>query len=362
MKKSKIWGCGVLSGLLVLLVLGAGITGIIDPFFHYHGPVQGLSYPLSEQRYQNDGIIRHFTYDALITGTSMTENFLTSEFDALFEVHSIKVPFSGATFKEIDDNICRALERNPELKTVVRSLDGYMLAEEKDSMRTDAEYPEYLYDDSLWNDVSYVLNKEILLRHTVRVLQYTVAGQPGTSFDAYSYWGDTYDEDPGRILKNYHGDRGPAETEPLDERERQRILENVEQNVVATAKANPDVEFYCFYPPYSIYWWFSRYENGTLEKQIESYRIATEQLLQCENIHLFSFTGEYDYITRLENYLDPEHYGADMNSAMLRDMQAGENLLTLDNWEAHWDELERYFMSFDYGAHFAEYGYPPEGA
>ena len=50
---------------------------------------------------------KHFDYDAIITGTSMTENFLSSEFDSLFGVNSVKTTFSGASYKEINQNFYR---------------------------------------------------------------------------------------------------------------------------------------------------------------------------------------------------------------------------------------------------------------
>ena len=62
-----------------LLAFG-GLVAAVDPFFHFHGPAEGLSYALDSERYQNDGISRHFTYDAVMTGTSMTENFKASHF------------------------------------------------------------------------------------------------------------------------------------------------------------------------------------------------------------------------------------------------------------------------------------------
>lgn len=43
--------------------------------------------------------MRNFEYDAIIIGTSMTENFKTSEADALFAASFIKVPFSGGIIK-----------------------------------------------------------------------------------------------------------------------------------------------------------------------------------------------------------------------------------------------------------------------
>lgn len=87
----------------------AAATVVIDPFLHYHGPLAGLEYPLLDERYQNDGIARHFSYDALITGTSMTQNFKPSEFDALWGAEAVKIAFSGASYREVDENVRRAL-------------------------------------------------------------------------------------------------------------------------------------------------------------------------------------------------------------------------------------------------------------
>ena len=68
------WGCLVLA----LLFLISSLVVYVDPYFHYHAPKTDLFfYGLYNQRSQNDGILRHFDYDAVITGTSMTENFRT---------------------------------------------------------------------------------------------------------------------------------------------------------------------------------------------------------------------------------------------------------------------------------------------
>lgn len=85
--------------LSALGIIGAWVYHI-DPFFHYHKPyTNGYYYTLNNQRSQNNGICKHFDYNALITGTSMTENFMTSEMDAIFGTNSVKVPFSEAPTK-----------------------------------------------------------------------------------------------------------------------------------------------------------------------------------------------------------------------------------------------------------------------
>lgn len=61
----------------------------------------------------------------------MTENFKTSEMNEIFGVNSIKVPYSGATYKELNDNLIIALENNPNLKTIVRCLDYVRIFDSK---------------------------------------------------------------------------------------------------------------------------------------------------------------------------------------------------------------------------------------
>ena len=74
-----------ITGLLLIAV--AGLVAYVDPFFHYHAPIDGFSYIMDNERYQNDGITRNFEYDALITGTSVSENFRASLVDELFGVN-----------------------------------------------------------------------------------------------------------------------------------------------------------------------------------------------------------------------------------------------------------------------------------
>ena len=115
----------------------------IDPYFHYHKPyTDSYYYDLNNQRSQNDGISKHFDYNALITGTSMTENFKTSELNEIFGVNSVKVSYSGGSYKEMNDNLVIALKNNSNLKMVVRGLDTGMFFDAPDRMREDlGKYP-----------------------------------------------------------------------------------------------------------------------------------------------------------------------------------------------------------------------------
>ena len=85
--KNKTYALTVLITTFAILSLLGIVTVFVDPYFHYHKPQPSLRYPFAAQVYTNDGILKNFDYDAVITGTSMTENFYTSQLDEKFNVN-----------------------------------------------------------------------------------------------------------------------------------------------------------------------------------------------------------------------------------------------------------------------------------
>lgn len=355
MKTGKSWSISFLILTLALLIGLGSLTVVVDPYFHYHAPLDGLSYHLVKERYINDGIVKHFTYDAIITGTSMTENFKTSEADALFHANFVKVPFSGSRFKELGNMLKSAFSSNKDIKIVITSLDAYMICREKDEMRENI--PEFMYDNNIFNDVAYLLNKEVLFSDTLGTLMRTRAGTPMTSFDDYANWSDSSIYGAIQIQKNTprSGYMEKKDANIFSEEDQKMLYENMTQNVTAIVEANPEVDFYCFFPPYSIVWWEKAFYEGNLRRQIQIYEMASEMLLEYDNVHLFSFSDDYKVITDLDNYRDLEHYGGWINSKILKDFTEGNHELTWENYRHHWSEVMEYYDTFDYISFFSEY-------
>ncbi|MBS6920730.1 MAG: hypothetical protein KH143_02330 [Anaerococcus vaginalis] len=353
--KSKNWiiGWGVIVSIFLSII---GILVIkIDPYFHYHKPdLNKYYYSLDNQRSQNNGVIKNFDYDALITGSSMTENFKTSEMDHIFSVKSIKVPFSGGTYKEINDNLVFALENNPKLKTIVRSLDYSKIFDDKDLMRTDlGQYPTYLYDSNPVNDVRYLFNKDVVFGRIYPMIsnKSETNFKPGiTSFDDYASWQKNYTFGKNSVIPN--GIKSIEKSKPvhLTNEEKQTINENIAQNVTSLAAKYPDVNFYYFFPPYSAVFWNDLNNDGTIYKQIEAESYAIELILKYPNIHLYSFNMLTDITTDLNNYKDSTHYGQWINSLMLRYMKNNKRLLTKENYRSYLDEEFKFYTSFDYSS------------
>ena len=75
---SRKWFVLFIALVVLVLAMVAGLTALVDPYFLFHKPISGISYQMDNERYQNYGIARTFDYDAVIVGTSMSENFKPS--------------------------------------------------------------------------------------------------------------------------------------------------------------------------------------------------------------------------------------------------------------------------------------------
>lgn len=347
--KAKQWNILVISGVVFIFLLLALGTIVIDPFLHYHKPLSFLEYPLKDERYQNDGIARHYQYDSIITGTSMSQNFKCSEFDALWNTNSVKIAYSGATFHELNESLKRAFSHQPDIRYVVCSLDGNRINVPawQDEY---TGYPEYLYDENIFNDVSYLLNKEVVPK-TLAVINYTRAGEVTPDRDMYGNWSQFKSFGPEEVLKDFTPLPVSDEEILLTEEDVKTITENITQNFLKTAQEHPDTEFYFFFPPYSICYWDSLVRSRQIGIQLEAQRLTACLLLTAENVHVYDFSSRIDIIGNLNNYTDTLHFSDSINSEILKCMRDGRQELISETVDTYYEEILTLYEEFDYSTY-----------
>lgn len=352
-KKQKRWFWTTVIAMVGILLSILLVMVIVDPYFHYHAPLKGISYRLYSERYMNNGIAKNFEYDAIITGSSMNQNFKTTLMDDLFEVESIKIPFSGAGFQEIKNQLDVALDTHDDIKYVLWGLDYNGLYREYYHRGYD-EYPEYLYDDNLFNDVSYVWNKNIICEGLIIDLLRTLQGEASTTFDEYSTWdvGSGWDH----ISQTY---RRSEQIEPMLQVNLSEfnwlVSDNISRNIVELANKYPDTQFLLFYTPYSALYWESIYRDGTFDRQLECERIATELMLECDNITLFNFCQETEVTGNVNNYRDKEHYVAEINDVIMQWIAEGRGIVTKENYMDMIEWERSYYTNYDYDSLYVGY-------
>lgn len=346
----KKWLVITLALVLVILSSIAVVMIDIDPYFHFHGPVGNRPYALygggALEKYYNDGIGKHFAYDCMITGSSVTENFKASQAEELWNVDVVKTCFAGGTLKEVNDHVRRSLEKNKGVSMVIRGIDENKLFDNKDSISPDL--PTYLYDDNPFNDVKYLFDKDTLFVALRRNIRFMIRGTEPTTFDRYSNWTVNAVFSKERTLACY--ERPEISNTVITDEMISNLKGNIDENIVSTVREFPEVTFYYFLTPTSACQWDAWNRTGMLEYQIIAEKILVEELLKYNNVKIFGFSDNFALITDLDNYMDVEHFSDLINDRILEWMKAGDYELTEDNYEEYFLKVYKFYKEFDYDA------------
>lgn len=353
---AKKWFLGLFGSIWGVILLVASIVIYVDPYVHYHEPMLDMDYSASEV-YINDGKTKNCEYEAIITGSSTSGAFSAEEAEADFSKKFICVPFPGESFKRVSDNLQVGFQENANLDMVIWGLDPMWFIAESDWLAYE-DYPEYLYDDNIWNDVNYLLNGDVFLNEIVKPLLNRKVGQTEMVDLGYNdnkkiiTNGEKNEERKKLVLDNY--DRPPRDIQPADEMETERTIkrlqQNLEENVIARIEEHPDVTFYIFFPPYSILWWDSIHQSGeeTLERRLYMEQFVIEQLLKYDNVQLFSFADNFDLTCDLNHYIDDVHYTSEVYSQILHWIKAGEYRLEKENYKEYIQSISDFYCNYDY--------------
>lgn len=310
------WGKLTLSLIILALAMIVASVAIIDPFEIYHRATAFIP-PIESgtQSYSNAGIAKSYDYDSIIIGSSMTENFRPSQLDELLGGRFVKLCINGGTPFNHKQMMDIAFGTH-DVKRVFYGLDVGALSFFYTTPK--AEMPTYLYDDNLFNDTQYWFNQSVLVKYIPKCLKTLGQIDPDQRDSMYS-WGKDFAYGADAVLQ------GPIQTvevpqAPLEEHPRlsQQSMLNVEYNFIPFIEAHPDTEFIFFFPPYSLMQWYNFYTQGQLHYNLMQKQAITERLLAYDNVKLYDFHAQLDWILNLDHYVDYEHYGAHINDEIVR--------------------------------------------
>ncbi len=307
-----------------VLIVIAVLTIVIDPFVHYHKPLFGLAAAETEERGQQIGVAKHMDYDTAIVGSSMSENFEAGWFnDGVIGSSTVKLSMQGAHFDDYS-RLLNVVLSKPETKTVIISLDNYLLLHNPDEHPT--TIPDYLENDDISDDIYYLWNKSVSF---VFLPQFLINNfTEGFSSDTAYSWAGRYRFDKYVARATYLPYRL---MQPKDEEVYNAYYEYVDEFLAGISpyiEARPDVEFIFFSPPYSILYWDDCILRGRLTAEICAINEVYKALLGYDNVRMFYFQDNWDIITDLNNYKDYSHYSRDISYYIYKCMRDGKCELT----------------------------------
>ncbi len=335
---------------VVILSICVGLIIYIDPFYHYHAPIGKMKLVQEKEAYQNVGIARNFEYDAIITGSSMTENFKVSQINELFNCNAVKLPFEGGMIQNYEILFTEAFKNNKvKIKNIFYGCDifAYITNPYEEASN---KIPKYLYDDNIFSDVEYLLNKDVLNKYAIRYLRMKIMENFPNNDMAYC-WYKNYIFSKDTAMKQY------IRPNILNKSSESFYEENVKRNFDRLKKFlldHPDTEFIIFYPPYSILYYDSYNREGKLEALINAQEQLTKELIKHKNVKLTSFINERNIICNLDNYKDYSHYSEEINKYILKEIKKGDKILTSENYQEYFTEMRKFLINYDYEALFSD--------
>ena len=342
--KSKKWTITMLSVIVLSLVVFAGIMYWMDPLLHYGAENDTITYYEYGEMYSNPGIAKHYTYDAVMVGTSMIENTDVDLCDELFGCNMVRLPYSGGTtfnMKTIMD-VCFA--SGNDIKTVFWELDEFQIF----GSATEPRYPlpEYLYRMDHKEDLSYLLNLDIFYHYSMNNILGMMQGEAQPAERRGKTLTGTFSAEA--TLAGYSR---PDQSANIHSFYNSTLPQTVDANLCnldALIQAHPETDFVFFMPPFSVLYWDRELRNGTFESTMDGVQYALEHLLTYENVCIYFYQGEEEIITNLDNYKDYSHYGPWINDLITQYISEGRNQVTKDNLEQLIGDIKKIIYSFDF--------------
>lgn len=342
-RKAMGWLIGTLAVVAAGMLALVALVVWVDPFFQYHDKRENFPYRVDNQASQNPGIAKNFAYDSVITGSSMSLTMDTDDFREYCGDNTVKLTYNGSLTKDISYILKVIFENRPDVKRVYYTLDPLCYLE--DSGESAHDIPTYLYDKNIFNDVSYVFNKDVLLDY---VLEPMLLGQ--NTVDWSYLYGDKFQPETcskDTVLASYTRPE-PLQEIPTAEECIGLAKVNLERNILPYIEQHPDTEFVIYVAPYSMLFWDMLLCEGRTEPFFEEAKYLTERFLALDNVRMFFFVNQEEIVTNLDNYCDMVHFHPRISTFMVQCFGNGQCEMTRENYEVLWDAWKEHIVNYDY--------------
>ncbi|MEI3100640.1 MAG: hypothetical protein V8T45_02065 [Oscillospiraceae bacterium] len=321
---SAQWLRRFLALALAVLAVLAVLVYIIDPYYNYRA--YDHKYKL-DKIFSVPGVVKNYDYDAIVIGSSMTQNFDMDSFRQELGQNPIKATLGGITGKEISA-LFKLAQDSGHAQTYYICIDNSVLSADSQEQR----FPDYLMDFSLLNDYKYFWGYEAWMRFIPLNLGLLAADSLGIelpqrfsearSIDLMGDWAYRYEFSADRVLSIYsESDNGAAinvDMAGISE----NALDNCEVFVDSLDLSRGDIVF--FFPPYSSLLWYKMEKEGSLESTMELKRHFMELVDGYDNVKVYDFQGA-EFTSNLDNYMDLSHYSPEINDFMVSCFASGDD-------------------------------------
>jgi hypothetical protein len=321
---------------IALLFGGALVVSyILDPFQVYHTSLYSKSHYLSNDRYQNAGLINRFLDDGkcceiAILGTSHSQNFIPGHVSKVFYAKGVlDLTMLGARSTE-QITLFDRIKVASSLQTVIwgihttYSKDKLYEVNEKNfvARAPDKYFPEFLYDTNILNDIKYVASIDAFINAYKLLVN-------GKEYETLKSW---YSEN----IPSFNQGKRLADLSPdltrksIPNFHEVAIFPNISEVLFPLVEDNKQIKFMFFFPPYSKHFYANMsQEEFSVLMNMRNYTVR--QLSSFENVEIYALDNVLDSTNYLDNYKDLAHYNEETSKRIIEFMAKNKGNLRAAN-------------------------------
>lgn len=347
---------------IIPICIATVLMYIIDPFFHWHKPFDGVPYTIREDVYVDPGILRNYDYDSVLIGSSLAALMEPSILDEKLGTKTVKATINGGTVKNGIFLMDYALANNPKLKNIVYSLDYAAISGDPNA---DARaLPEYLYDKNPLNDFEYVLNKDILYNNILPLFDESRKSEQCIDFDS-AFGFDKYvrfaknnvleemsDDLPENAVKREGVtlEYNEFQNRLMDVEADANVVANLQENLLSYIRSNPNINFTFYMAPRPIVYWYQNSAENDVIQMAGNLQYIFYELDSLDNVKLYFFYNDksmYD----LYRFCDSIHFDRNVGRMMFKEICKDDSQarVTYDNAQDIIYDFYTKIVGFDYG-------------
>jgi hypothetical protein len=282
---------------------------LIDPLHFYHRPFLHHTF-IDNQRSQNPGLAKNYDYDAVIIGSSHTENFSPRQIESVLGWQALPLSISGSTARE-------------QRLILEKSLGTGRV-------------------------------RHVLSRDTLDFSRRALVGKGPRDLETLHAWSQKFVFSEDRVIAAWRQECAARDRKvrkigaSLRRPAREALFENVQTNLAAIVKSHPDVTFHLFFPPYSILMYVDDFAiaEDRFAQRLEFKAEIVRSLERSGNCRLYDFETAFEVTHDLNNYKDLSHYDRRINDFIVESIARDEYRLDAANCAARLAEFENSVRGF----------------
>ena len=304
----------------VLLTSATAVFVYLRDPFQVFRRASGTANLYDVAEFQVPGLARQYPYDAVVAGTSTSNNFRPEDLEAALGWKAVNFAIPGATMREQRAVLEVALATG-KVRHVFWGIDPF-------AFRADAgrPFPYYLYREPGWRTAPYLVNGGALLHGLTTIVL------PDARRTSLAQWNDkrNWDRQYGRArVLAFWQNRRVLVPVALPET-RAQADQVVAERVSSLVRLHPGVQFHFVLLPYTIL-----YDKLLVDERPAEFdancRLDTalvEAVGALPNARVHSFRDASDITLNLDAFKDLLHFSGDVSRQIIREVADGRRGVT----------------------------------